>query len=222
MRFQGLFHSSVRGAFHLSLTVLVRYRSLAVFSLSGWSPIIRPGFLVSRVTQVPASRLPPISPTGLSPSLAGRSRPSGYRQQPRQRRSYNPGQGPKTPPVWAPPRSLAATGGIILIFFSSGYLDVSVPRVGPPPMRRAALFARRVPPFGHLRIKAHVPLPGAFRSLSRPSSPARAKASPACPPSLSFFLPPAALHSGPLVQGNGAAAPPGARSLLFKLLPSCQ
>ena len=107
-------------AFHLSLTVLVRYRSLAVFSLSGWSPIIRPGFLVSRVTQVPASRLPPISPTGLSPSTAGRSRPSGYRQQPRQRRSYNPGQGPKTPPVWAPPRSLAATGGIILIFFSSG------------------------------------------------------------------------------------------------------
>ena len=27
-RFQGLFHSSVRSAFHLSLTVLVRYRSL--------------------------------------------------------------------------------------------------------------------------------------------------------------------------------------------------
>ena len=26
-RFQGLFHSSVRGAFHLSFTVLVRYRS---------------------------------------------------------------------------------------------------------------------------------------------------------------------------------------------------
>ena len=27
-RFQGLFHSSVRGSFHLSLTVLVHYRSL--------------------------------------------------------------------------------------------------------------------------------------------------------------------------------------------------
>ena len=27
-RVQGLFHSSVRGSFHLSLTVLVRYRSL--------------------------------------------------------------------------------------------------------------------------------------------------------------------------------------------------
>ncbi len=29
VRFQDLFHSSVRGSFHLSLTVLVRYRSLA-------------------------------------------------------------------------------------------------------------------------------------------------------------------------------------------------
>ena len=27
-RFQDLFHSSARGSFHLSLTVLVRYRSL--------------------------------------------------------------------------------------------------------------------------------------------------------------------------------------------------
>ena len=27
-RFQGLFHSSIRSAFHLSFTVLVRYRSL--------------------------------------------------------------------------------------------------------------------------------------------------------------------------------------------------
>ena len=32
-----------------------------------------------------------------------------------------------TSPVWAPPRSLAATGGIIIIFFSSRYLDGSVP-----------------------------------------------------------------------------------------------
>ena len=32
--------------------------------------------------------------------------------------------------VWALPVSLATTQGIIIIFFSSGYLDVSVPRVG--------------------------------------------------------------------------------------------
>ena len=35
----------------------------------------------------------------------------------------------------------------------------------------------RVSPFGHLRIKAYVRLPGAFRSLSRPSSAPSAKAS---------------------------------------------
>src|SRR4051794_21393899 len=34
--------------------------------------------------------------------------------------------------VWALPCSLATTGGIIVIFFSSGYLDVSVLRVGFP------------------------------------------------------------------------------------------
>ena len=32
----------------------------------------------------------------------------------------------------AGPRSLAATKGISVDFFSSGYLDVSVPRVCPP------------------------------------------------------------------------------------------
>ena len=45
-------------------------------------------------------------------------------------RPYNPGR-PSRPPVWAPPRSLAATWGIIVIFSSCGYLDVSVPRVCP-------------------------------------------------------------------------------------------
>ena len=31
--------------------------------------------------------------------------------------------------VWATPRSLAATDGITIVFFSWGYLDVSVPPV---------------------------------------------------------------------------------------------
>ena len=46
--------------------------------------------------------------------------------------SLLPSRSPSTPilrSVWAPPVSLAATPGIILIFFSYGYLDVSVPRV---------------------------------------------------------------------------------------------
>src|SRR5690606_2380904 len=40
-----------RGAFHLSLTVLVHYRSPRVFSLRGWSPRIPTGFPVSRGTR---------------------------------------------------------------------------------------------------------------------------------------------------------------------------
>ena len=44
--------------------------------------------------------------------------------------SFNPAAA-LTATVWAPPLSLAATRGITVVFFSSGYLDVSVPRVGP-------------------------------------------------------------------------------------------
>ena len=47
---------------------------------------------------------------------------------------------------------------------------------------------RRVAPFGHPRIYGHLPLPAAFRSLSRPSSPPRAKASPMRPFLTLFFL----------------------------------
>ena len=46
--------------------------------------------------------------------------------------SLLPLHGPSTPvlgPVWASPLSLAATQGITVVFFSSGYLDVSVRRV---------------------------------------------------------------------------------------------
>ena len=49
--FQVLFHSPRRGSFHLSLTVLVHYRSPNVFSLGKWSPQIPTGFHVSRRTQ---------------------------------------------------------------------------------------------------------------------------------------------------------------------------
>ena len=42
-----------RGAFHLSLTVLVHYRSPSVFSLGRWSSQLPTGFLVSRGTHAP-------------------------------------------------------------------------------------------------------------------------------------------------------------------------
>ena len=90
--------------------------------------------------------------------------------------------------VWALPISLAATLGIDFSFFSSGYLDVSVRRV---PLHH--LFASAysvldtwspsmwVPPFRYLRISVYLPLPAAFRSLSRLSSALSAKASALCP-----------------------------------------
>ena len=82
--------------------------------------------------------------------------------------------------VWALPRSLAATYGIIIIFSSSGYLDVSVHRV--PSVYLWIQYtvtgsASRVSPFRYLRIPACLRLPVAFRSLSRLSSALSAKAS---------------------------------------------
>src|SRR5436309_11627873 len=51
-RGSGSLSSPLRGTFHLSLTVLVHYRSLKVLSLGGWSPQLptnSPGFVVLRI-----------------------------------------------------------------------------------------------------------------------------------------------------------------------------
>ena len=50
-----------------------------------------------------------------------------------------------------------------------------------PPAMRDNARTRWVLPFGHPRIKGHLHLRADFRSLSRPSSPPRAKASAMCP-----------------------------------------
>ena len=78
---------------------------------------------------------------------------------------------------WAIPFSLATTWGIVITFFSSRYLDVSVPWVSFPASRNDTSSMCRVVPFGYLRIKSYLHFPAAFRSLSRPSSPLGAKAS---------------------------------------------
>ena len=95
---QVLFHSPLRGSFHLSLTVLVRYRSAA--SVQPWR--------VGPPDSGGVSRVPPYlgyrwdreraSPTGLSPSAAPLSSGSGSRlpfrvPAPQPRRAG--------PPVWA-------------------------------------------------------------------------------------------------------------------------
>ena len=84
--------------------------------------------------------------------------------------------------VWANPVSLAATQGIAFAFSSSGYLDVSVPRVCPS-CDVTRVTPRRVAPFGNPGITARVQLPQAYRSLPRPSSPLCAKASTVRPTS---------------------------------------
>ena len=49
-------------------------------------------------------------------------------------------------------------------------------------------YHRQVTPFGNLRIKAYLPLPEAYRSLSRPSSPVGTKAFTVCPSKLDSML----------------------------------
>jgi hypothetical protein len=88
--------------------------------------------------------------------------------------SYNPIVA-LTAMVWAVPRSLATTCGITIVFSSSGYLDVSVLRVSLLSNNISSIYW--VVPFGNLRINSYVLIPAAYRSLSRPSSPLRAKAS---------------------------------------------
>ena len=87
---------------------------------------------------------------------------------------YNPTIA-ETTVVWAVPRSLATTRGITIVFSSSRYLDVSVPWVSL--LTDNASSTRWVSPFGNLRITSYLHFPVAYRSLSRPSSPSRAKAS---------------------------------------------
>ncbi len=101
-----------------------------VFSLSGWSRLIHTGFHVPRTTQDTTIDNYIITCTGLSPSTAKLSNLFQFCKH-RISRSYNPNRSVNLL-VWAPARSLAATSAITVVFFSSGYLDVSVLRVRPP------------------------------------------------------------------------------------------
>ena len=95
------------------------------------------------------------------------------------RRSSTPSV--RRPSVWPLSSSLATTKEIEFSFFSSGYLDVSLPRVPSDNLwihlTVTGHYPGRVPPFGNLRIDAYLRLPSAYRSLSRPSSAISALAS---------------------------------------------
>ncbi len=96
-------------------------------------------------------------------------------------RSYNPTHA-VTWVVWALPRSLATTGGIIVYFLFLQVLRCFSSLRWPSSLMNDVPSEHRVVPFGNPRIKGHLHLPAAYRSLSRPSSPPRAKASAMRPP----------------------------------------
>ena len=146
--------------------------------MEGGPPVFPPGFTCPAVLWILAVRLH-FRLRGshpLWPAFPRRSTRSTDRDA-----SPNP-RDPERPLVWPPPRSLATTGGISVDVFSCPYLDVSVqgvPRVLLFDSKHAdTVLPCRVSPFGNLRINAYVPLPEAYRSLSRPSSAPDAKAFP--------------------------------------------
>ena len=182
-----------RGAFHLSLTVLVRYRSQE--SIQDWR-VVPPGS--DRVSRArPYSGAGPLPGRGFAYgalTLCGRPSqavplPTPGRAGPRQGphgRSYNPGGAKaaarvRSPVCPRPPFARRYSGDLGIDFFSSGYLDVSVPRVVlPRPMDSGGGWqarACRVRPFGDPRVEGCVPLTADYRSLPRPSSASCAKAS---------------------------------------------
>ena len=125
-----------------------------VFSLGGWSPHIQTGFHVSR-------------PTHLS-SMYAFHIPGCHRLWP-----------------FFPKRSIKhiKTFGLIrfrspLLTESLRFLFLRVLRCFSSPglllLRGDWSSTSRVAPFGHLRINSCVPIPAAFRSLPRPSSPLKA------------------------------------------------
>ena len=80
-----------------------------VLRLGGWSPHVQTGFHVSRPTRVSCC----LMATGLSPTMADFSKSFAFISQEH----------------WPGPGSLATTTGVSVDVLSSGYLDVSVPRV---------------------------------------------------------------------------------------------
>src|SRR5436190_18535237 len=75
MRFQDLFHSPPGVLFAFPSRYWFTIGRLRVFSLGGWSPHLQTGFHVSRPTCCNPSSAPDPSRTGLSPTMAGFSKP---------------------------------------------------------------------------------------------------------------------------------------------------
>ena len=147
-RFQGLFHSLIQGSFHLSLTVLVHYRSLR--SIQPYQMVLADSDRISHV--------PPYSGYHYDFKIFRiRDYHSLWSSFPTYStiiyksilQSYNPDFA-ETKSVWAISISLAATPEITIVFSSCAYLDVSVQRVCLLSDNTSSMYW--VSPFGNVRI----------------------------------------------------------------------
>ncbi len=122
-RFQDLFHSPSGVLFTFPSRYWFTIGHGRVCSLGGWSPQLPTGFLVPRRTQEPKPQIQVVFRLQDS-HLVSWSVPAHF--------DYTPGTCGTSPasalqpqgactPVWAPPRSLAATGGISFDFSSWSY-----------------------------------------------------------------------------------------------------
>ena len=140
-RFQVLFHSPRGVLFTFPSRYWFAIGHRRVFSLGGWSPLLPAGFHLPGGTRVRPSRGMGVRVRGshpLRPAFPCRSAPASLchrapGSRPRGGAARNPRWespwGSPTHRVWASALSLAATREISVDFSSSGYLDVSVPRV---------------------------------------------------------------------------------------------
>ena len=155
----------------------MRYRSLIVFRLGGWSPLLPTGFLVSRGTLVQATYLHlPLRachPLRSSfPEASGQLLSDVACPQPRASVDHWFGLLPLRSPLLRHSSFHSSPPGTYMFHFP-----------GCPPMRLlihlmvTGHYPSRVPPFGNPWLNAYVRLPTAYRSLSRPSSAISALAS---------------------------------------------
>ena len=175
-RFQVLFTPLFGVLFTFPSQYWVTIGLSGVFSLAGWSRLIHAEFLVLRATQDTAT-LHVASHTQLSCSMAELSRTFRSRHFLRWRGPTTPGR-PEPPRFGLFPGRSPLLGESLVYFlflqvlrcFSSLRLPLHLGADNRP-------SACWVVPFGNLGIKGYLLLPQAYRSLSRPSSPPRAKAS---------------------------------------------
>ena len=163
----GSLNSPHRGSFHLSLAVLVHYRSTG--SIQAYEMVLADSGRIARVPPYLGTPLgqPPVSTTGLSPSVARLSRRLVYRELvlsavPLPRRSFlrRFGLFRFRSPLLAESRLLSFPRGTEMFHF---------PRFAPSHLCIRWAVRRHYPPwvspFGHRRIKAWLAAPRRFSQL---------------------------------------------------------